>query len=135
MLAISNSRMQYIWYMAGGFILPVLIVVVTHEMGFAREVAGTVLMMHKGKFIETGHIEGFNELDIEVVSALNRSERTSIVTCRVNCWQPNEIVQKLKERKIVVHKRQDLVRFSPHLYNCEADVDKAISELHSLLKG
>ena len=29
-------------------------------------------------------IEGFNELDIEVVSPLNRSERTSIVTCRVN---------------------------------------------------
>ena len=80
-------------------------------------------------------MEGLNELDIEVVSSLNRSERTSIVTCRVNGWQPNEIVQKLKERKIVVHKRQDLVRFSPHLYNCEADVDKTISELQSLLKG
>jgi len=79
-------------------------------------------------------IEGLNELDIEVVSPLNRSERTSIVTCRVDGWDPIEVVQKLKARKIAVQKRQDFVRFSPHLYNCEADVERAISELKKLLK-
>ena len=65
---------------------------------------------------------------------MNISERTSIVTCRVNGFDPVEIVQNLKERNIVVHKRQEFIRFSPHLYNCETDVDRAITELRSLLK-
>lgn len=79
-------------------------------------------------------IEGLSGLDIEVVSPMNISERTSIVTCRVNGFDPVDIVQNLKERNIVVHKRQEFVRFSPHLYNCEADIDRAITELRSLLK-
>lgn len=80
-------------------------------------------------------IEGLNGLDIEVVSPINLSERTSIVTCRVNGFDPVKIVQNLKERNIVVHKRQDFVRFSPHLYNSETDVDRALTELRSLLKS
>ena len=79
-------------------------------------------------------IEGFNGLGIEVVSPMNLRERTSIVTCRVNGLDPSKIVQKLKERNIIVHKRQEFVRFSPHLYNSENDVDKAITTLGSLLK-
>ena len=66
---------------------------------------------------------------------LDRSERTSIVTCRVDGWNSMEVVQELKKRKIVAHKRQEFVRFSPHLYNSAADVDRAIAELQSLLKG
>lgn len=80
-------------------------------------------------------VEGLNRLDIEIVSPLERSERTSIVTCRVDGWNSMEVVQKLKKRKIVAHKRQEFVRFSPHLFNSEADVDRAIAELQSLLKG
>ena len=45
-----------------------------------------------------------------------------------------EVVQELKKRKIVVNKRQEFVRFSPHLYNSVDDVDRAIAELQSLLK-
>jgi len=79
-------------------------------------------------------IEGLGGLDIEIVSPVNISERTSIVTCRVKGFDPVEIVQNLKERNIVVHNRQEFIRFSPHLYNCETDVDRAITELRSLLK-
>jgi selenocysteine lyase/cysteine desulfurase len=80
-------------------------------------------------------VEGLNRLNVEIVSPLNRSERTSIVTCRVDGWNSMEVVQELKKRKIVAQKRQEFVRFSPHLYNSETDVDRAIAELQSLLKG
>lgn len=80
-------------------------------------------------------IEGLCGLDIEVVSPMNLSERTSIVICRLDGFDPVEIVQNLKERSIMVHKRQDFVRFYPHLYNSKNDVDRAITELGSLLKG
>ena len=80
-------------------------------------------------------IEGLNGLDIEIVSPVNISERTSIVTCRIKGFDPVEIVRYLKQRNIVVHKRQQFIRFSPHLYNSEADVDRAIAGIHSFLKG
>lgn len=79
-------------------------------------------------------IEGLVGLDIEVVSPVNISERTSIVTCRVTDFDPVEIVKNLQERNIVVHKRQEFIRFSPHLYNDETDVDRAITELCSILR-
>ena len=79
-------------------------------------------------------IEGLNDLDVEVVSPMTPSERTSIVTCRIEGFNPREIVDSLKERNIVAHKRQDFLRFSPHVYNTDRDVDRAITELHSLLK-
>ena len=79
-------------------------------------------------------IEGLGGLDIEVVSPVNSSERTSIVTCRVTGFDPVEIVKNLQERNIVVHKRQEFIRFSPHLYNDKTDVDRAITELRSLLR-
>jgi selenocysteine lyase/cysteine desulfurase len=79
-------------------------------------------------------IEGLNDLDVEVVSPMTPSERTSIVTCRVRGFDPWEIVQSLKERNIVAHKRQDFLRFSPHVYNTDRDVDRALMELRSLLK-
>ena len=79
-------------------------------------------------------IEGLNDLDVEVVSPMTPSERTSIVTCRIEGFNPREIVDSLKERNIVAHKRQDFFRFSPHVYNTDRDVDRAITELRSLLK-
>jgi cysteine desulfurase/selenocysteine lyase len=78
-------------------------------------------------------IEGLNDLNVEVVSPMTLLERTSIVTCRVTGFDPREIVRGLKERNIVAHKRQDFLRFSPHLYNSENDVDRAIAELRALL--
>ncbi len=79
-------------------------------------------------------IEGLSELNIEVVSPVNIQERTSIVTCQVSGFDPGEIVQDLKARNIIVQNRQEFVRFSPHLYNSENDVDRAITELRSILK-
>lgn len=79
-------------------------------------------------------IEGLAGLDIEVVSPMNLPERTSIVTCRLDGFDPLKIVQNLKARNIVAQKRQEFVRFSPHCYNNAADIDRAIAGLCSILK-
>lgn len=79
-------------------------------------------------------IEGLGKLNIEIVSPVNIHERTSIVTCRVSGFDSANLVKNLKERKIIVHERQGFVRFSPHLYNSETDVDKALAELRGILK-
>ena len=79
-------------------------------------------------------VEGLARLDIEVVSPMNAPERTSIVTCRIKGFDPAKIVQNLQERKVIVHKRQEFVRFSSHLYNSETDVDRAVAELGSLVR-
>ncbi|MCD7035158.1 amino acid ABC transporter ATP-binding protein [Metabacillus sp. GX 13764] len=34
-------------------------IIVTHEMGFAREVADYIIYMHEGRIVETGHPESF----------------------------------------------------------------------------
>jgi len=79
-------------------------------------------------------IEGLNSLGVEIVSPMEPAERTSIVSCRVKGFDPVEIVNNLKEREIVIHKRQEFIRFSPHLYNCKNDIDRVINELGKLLK-
>ena len=79
-------------------------------------------------------IEGLNSLGVEIVSPMEPAERTSIISCRVKGFDPFEIVKNLKEREIVVHKRQEFIRFSPHLYNSKNDIERAINELGKLLK-
>ncbi len=79
-------------------------------------------------------IDGLKRLDVEVVSPTDQAERTSIVTCLIDGFDPQEIVKKLKERDVIVHKRSNFLRFSPHLYNSAADISRAIDELRSVLK-
>ena len=78
-------------------------------------------------------IAGLRHLDIEIVSPSNPLERTSIVTSRIPGIDPGAVVQQLKDRRITVHKRQEFVRFSPHLYNRVEDIDAALSALGEIL--
>ncbi|MDG1708472.1 MAG: aminotransferase class V-fold PLP-dependent enzyme, partial [Emcibacteraceae bacterium] len=78
-------------------------------------------------------IEGLQSLDVKVVSPMKLSERSSIVTCSVQNKDVKEIVIELKKRNIIAHKRQEYLRFSPHLYNNSDDIERALNELRSIL--
>ena len=80
-------------------------------------------------------IEGLKELGAEIFSPMDISERSSIVTCMVDGFDAMEIIHKLKERSVIAHKRQDFVRFAPHLYNSEDDIRRAINELKIIIKS
>ncbi|MDA7848065.1 aminotransferase class V-fold PLP-dependent enzyme [Sulfurospirillum sp.] len=79
-------------------------------------------------------IDGLTALDINIASPLKQEERSSIVTCTVKNRDSMEIVNALKQRGIIAHKRQDFIRFSPHLYNNIEDIDRTIYELKDILK-
>ena len=78
-------------------------------------------------------IEGLQQLNIKIVSPKVQSERTSIVTCHMGKHDAVYILEQLKVRGVIAHKRQDYVRFAPHLYNNIGDIERAIYELGDIL--
>jgi len=79
-------------------------------------------------------IDGLTALDVNIVSSLKLEERTSIITCTIKNRDSLEIVNALKQRDVVAHKRQEFIRFSPHLYNSIEDIERTLFELKDILK-
>ncbi|MFN0181234.1 MAG: aminotransferase class V-fold PLP-dependent enzyme [Gemmatimonadales bacterium] len=71
-------------------------------------------------------VAGLGELGVEVVSPEERSRRSGIVSARFPGRDPKDVVRHLGRAGVVVSPRRDLVRFSPHLYNSDADIDRAL---------
>ena len=80
-------------------------------------------------------IDGLAHLGIDVVSPLQPEERTSIVTCRIEGLEPDNVVNNLRAERIAAQRRQTFVRFSPHLYNDADDIDRALAVLTGMLAG
>lgn len=74
-------------------------------------------------------IEGLQERNAEIVSPRDEKERTSIVAARFPGADPEKIARHLSSRQVVVSARGDIVRFSPHLYNERADIERALDEI------
>lgn len=82
-----------------------------------------------GVGLGTRLIEGLESLGAEVVSPVRAEARSPIVSARFPGLTPKDVVQHLGREGVVVSPRRDLVRFSPHLYNTEADIDRALAVL------
>ncbi|MBT6328393.1 MAG: aminotransferase class V-fold PLP-dependent enzyme, partial [Kordiimonadaceae bacterium] len=79
-------------------------------------------------------INGLSDLGANIISPMEQSERTSIVTCFIDGLDTKIVIEKLKEQDVVAHKRQKYIRFAPHLYNCEDDVLRALEALENIIK-
>jgi selenocysteine lyase/cysteine desulfurase len=71
-------------------------------------------------------IEGLRGRDLEVTSPLDDAERTAIVTARFPAVDSGGLAASLREARVVVSARSDGIRFSPHLYTGEADVERTL---------
>lgn len=71
-------------------------------------------------------------LGATVVSPRQTGARSSIVSARFPGSDPRTVVRHLGQAGVVVSARRDVVRFSPHLYNTTADIDRAIDALKRL---
>jgi selenocysteine lyase/cysteine desulfurase len=80
-------------------------------------------------------IEGLLACGAELVSPPPRGEheRSPIVAARFAGRSATEIANHLKSERIAVSARRGMVRFSPHLYNEVADVERALGEIARLL--
>lgn len=68
--------------------------------------------------------------DVELINPSNEHSRLGIVTFRAsNHQKPDEIVQRMKQKKITISAREGLFRISPHFYNTTDEIDKALGEL------
>ncbi len=78
-------------------------------------------------------IEGLRAQKLEITSPLNDAERTAIVAVRLPGVDPAEIAARLREARVVASSRSDGIRFSPHLYTREADIESALSCIDEML--
>jgi len=77
-------------------------------------------------------IEGIKELGGEV-NPYPGSLRSSIINARFPGRDQNKIASALNAAGVIVSPRMGGVRLSPHLYNTEEDIDKALSVLKKLV--
>lgn len=68
--------------------------------------------------------ERCQEEKIAVISPGNRNHRSGIIT--VDLPDSHNIFKKLKEQNIIVSYREGFIRFSPHCYNLEEELDEAL---------
>ena len=78
-------------------------------------------------------IEGLRGRNLEITSPLNDAERTAIVTARFPGVDSGEIAARLREARVVASSRSDVIRFSPHLYTREADIERTLDCLDEML--
>ena len=77
---------------------------------------------------------GLEELGGSLISAPREAARGSIVNARFDGRRPERLVERLIEGGVIAGPRLGGVRFSPHLYNDESDVDRALQELQRVLE-
>jgi cysteine desulfurase / selenocysteine lyase len=80
-------------------------------------------------------LAGLRDLGADIVSPEGDRARSAIIGARLPGLEPRRVVRHLGEAGIVVSPRRDLVRFSPHLYNTEGDIDQALDALRGLVQG
>lgn len=78
-------------------------------------------------------IEGLRRRNLEITSPLEDAERTAIVAARFPGADSAEIAARLREARVVASSRSDVIRFSPHLYTREADVERTLDCLDEML--
>ena len=68
----------------------------------------------------------------DVIGPVDRPLAAPIVSARFPGRSPKEVVVALANRGIVTSPRRDAVRFSPHLYNTDSDIERAIAAVATL---
>ena len=100
-------------------------------LGLARSIEyllniGIERIFKYNKYLSDELIQGLQDRGVDITSPLNEAERTSIVTARFPGQDSLKLAQKLKAARVTVSCRQDIIRFSPHVYNNKTDIERAL---------
>jgi selenocysteine lyase/cysteine desulfurase len=80
-------------------------------------------------------IEGLRDRGLEITSPLADAERSAIVTARKPGVDSGETADRLRAARVVASSRGDSLRFSPHLYTVEEDIDRTLACLDGILQA
>jgi selenocysteine lyase/cysteine desulfurase len=72
-------------------------------------------------------IAGLRHRGLEITSPLEDTERSAIVTARMPGVDSAETADRLRAARVVASARGDSLRFSPHLYTVEEDVERTVA--------
>lgn len=73
------------------------------------------------------------DLEAQILTPFNQEKRAGIVTVRFEKMDYDRAVEELAKEKIVVSKRMNALRISPHIYNTEEEVEKVVEAIKKLL--
>lgn len=77
-------------------------------------------------------IDGLNELRAQILTPSSREQRAGIVSARFEKMDYDRIVEELAKNRIIVSKRMNALRISPHVYNMEKEVVKVIDAIREI---
>ncbi len=77
-------------------------------------------------------IDGLASIGAEVTSPRDAAERSAIVTARFPGRDVSDVERHLKQSGVMVALRGNVIRFSPHLYNQMADVERALEVISEM---
>jgi len=105
--------------------------------GFAKSIeflvdTGIERIFAYNQILADNLIDGLLSIGAEVTSPQTAAERSAIVTARFPNRNISDVAQHLKKYGVMVALRGDVIRFSPHLYNQMADVDRALDVISKM---
>ncbi len=75
-------------------------------------------------------IEGLRRRGYQIITPVaHRQERSGIVSFQHQQHDPAQLQKRLSHAKVVISRRGDFIRVSPHFYNNEDDIDRLLSAL------
>ncbi len=79
--------------------------------------------------------DGLEALGAEIVTPREAERRAGVLAARFPGLSSPDVVTRLRAANIVCASRLGAVRFSPHLYNDDKDIDRCLAELQGIVKG
>lgn len=79
-------------------------------------------------------VDGLEDCGAKVLSQREAKGSSGIVTFIIKGRQPADLVEQLKDRKVIVSPRGDGIRVSPHGYNSNDDIDELLAALREILR-
>lgn len=80
-------------------------------------------------------MEKLNDLGAKILTPYDREKRAGIVTVRFDKMDYNRTVEELAKEKIIVSKRMNALRISPHIYNTEEEIEKIIQSIRRMIEN
>ena len=78
-------------------------------------------------------IEGLQSRNAVINSPLDKKNGSSIITAYFDGVDTETIIKSLKAAQIFVSNRAGSIRFSPHLYNNDIDIETSLTELDNII--
>ncbi len=79
-------------------------------------------------------VEGLLSRNAVITSPLDKKHSSSIITAHFDGMDTERIINNLKAAQIYVSNRAGSIRFSPHLYNTDIDIETTLAQIKEITK-